>query len=213
MTTQHSTMPVRRAAAHGVDARVDLRVPGAVLFTVGAAFLLVTMLAASMAPGYDFNGAAISDLGVIDETAAIFNSLLVVVGALNALGGYLLYRSHGRAWILALFALAGIGAAGAGLMPLSTGTPHSLFALLGFVCFNLEAIAIGISLAGPMRALSFLAGATGLGFVVLMVIGDSGNPAGFGAIGHGGTERMIVYPAMLWLMALGGSLMADRAER
>jgi hypothetical membrane protein len=213
MTIPHTTIPVRRVTAHRVDARVDLRVPGAVLFTVGAAFLLVTMLAASIAPGYDFNGAAISDLGVIDETAAIFNSLLVVVGVLNALGGYLLYRSHGRAWILALFVLAGIGAAGAGLLPLSTGAPHSLFALLGFVCFNLEAIAIGTTLAVPMRALSFLAGATGLVFVVLMVVGDSGSQAAFGAIGHGGTERMIVYPAMLWLMALGGFLLADRAER
>lgn len=32
------------------------------------------------------------------------------------------------------------------------------------------------------------------------------------AIGHGGTERMIVYPAMVWLLALGGYLMADRSR-
>jgi len=30
----------------------------------------------------------------------------------------------------------------------------------------------------------------------------------FGPIGHGGTERMIAYPAMLWLLAFGGYLMA-----
>jgi hypothetical protein len=48
----------------------------------------------------------------------------------------------------------------------------------------------------------------GFVFVVLMVIGDSGNAAAFGPIGHGGTERMIVYPAMLWMLALGGYLMA-----
>jgi hypothetical protein len=48
-------------------------------------------------------------------------------------------------------------------------------------------------------------------FVVVMVIGDSGNPAIFGAIGHGGAERMIVYPAMLWMLALGGYLMAHPA--
>jgi hypothetical protein len=28
-------------------------------------------------------------------------------------------------------------------------------------------------------------------------------------MGHGGAERMIVYPVMLWLMAFGGYLMAS----
>jgi hypothetical protein len=45
-----------------------------------------------------------------------------------------------------------------------------------------------------------------------MVIGDGGNPAVFGSIGHGGSERMIVYPAMLWLLTFGGFLLA-RDER
>ncbi|HET6820149.1 MAG TPA: DUF998 domain-containing protein, partial [Candidatus Limnocylindria bacterium] len=45
---------------------------------------------------------------------------------------------------------------------------------------------------------------------VVMIIGDSGNPAVFGAIGHGGAERMIVYPPMLWMLAFGGSLLAER---
>ena len=47
----------------------------------------------------------------------------------------------------------------------------------------------------------------GLAFVVLMVVGDAGNPAAFGAIGHGGAERMIVYPPMLWMLVLGGWLL------
>jgi hypothetical membrane protein len=97
-------------------------------------------------------------------------------------------------------------------MPLDTGAPHSIFALLGFLFFNLEALAVAAILSGPMRLLSLLAGAVGLVFVVLMVIGDSGNVAAFGAIGHGGTERMIVYPVMSWLMALGGYLMAQGAR-
>jgi hypothetical protein len=43
-----------------------------------------------------------------------------------------------------------------------------------------------------------------------MIIGDGGNAAAFGPIGHGGTERMIVYPVMIWMVALGGWLMAGR---
>jgi len=208
MTTQQSSISIQTRTADHVDEGVDLSIPGVLLFFVGASFLIVTMLAASIAPGYDFGGGAISDLGVIAETAGLFNGLLIAIGALNVLAGSLLYRWHGKAWILAVFVIAGVGAAGAGLMPLDSGAPHSIFALLGFLFFNIEALAVAAILSGPMRLLSLLAGALGLVFVVLMVIGDSGNVAAFGPIGHGGTERMIVYPVMSWLMALGGYLMA-----
>ena len=170
------------------------------------------MLAASIAPGYDFNAAAISDLGVITDTALLFNVSLLAVGVLNIMGGYLWYRSHRKAWILALFVLAGLGAIGAGLFPLDSVGPHGLFALLAFVAFNLEAIAVAAVVTGPIRALSVLAGVVGLVFVVLMAFGDSGDASAFGAIGHGGTERMIVYPVMVFMLALGGYLMATHDD-
>ena len=177
---------------------------GPLFVILGAAFLTVTMLAASIAPDYDFSGGAISDLGVIDETAVLFNILLIATGVLNAAGGYLLYTWHRRMWLLALYLVGAAGAIGAGLLPLDTGGPHSLFALLGFLFVNLEAIGTAFIMRGAMRAISLIAGAVGLVFVVVMVIGDGGNPAIFGPIGHGGAERMIVYPVMLWLLALGG---------
>lgn len=187
---------------------------GLLLVLLGASFLTATMLAASIAPGYDFNAAAISDLGVIGETAVLFNALLVAVGALNIGAGILLYRVHRRIWILAIYVLAGIGAAGAGLVPLDTNDLHGMFALTAFLFFNVQAIAVGTLVSGPMRAVSWIAGMVGIGFVVLMVIGDAGNPGVFGPIGHGGAERMIVYPVMLWLMGFGGYLMgADGRTR
>ena len=80
-----------------VDAhRISLRAPGVLLFVLAAQFMTVIMLAASMAPRYDVAGGAISDLGVISETALLFNLSLLAVGALNILGGYLLYRTHGH---------------------------------------------------------------------------------------------------------------------
>jgi len=56
-----------------------------------------------------------------------------------------------------------------------------------------------------------VAGAIGLLYVGVMVVGDAGNPAVFGAIGHGGAERLIVYPSMLWLIAAGGYLLGRDA--
>ncbi len=192
----------------------DVRASGVILFALAAQFMLAIMLGASAAPGYDIRAAAISDLGTFPETAMLFNGSLLLVGALNVIGGYLLFRAHHRAWILALFIVAGLGAIGAGLFPLDSGGPHGLFALVAFLGFNLEAIAATTVVSGPMKAISVLAGVVGLVFVVLMVMGDAGDPAAFGPIGHGGTERMIVYPAMLWMLAFGGYLMAgDPAPR
>jgi hypothetical protein len=137
---------------------------------------------------------------------------LIGIGVLNLAGGYLFYRRHRRTWLLAAYVAGGIGALGAGLFPLSTGGLHSTFALVAFVFFNVEALATAAVVSGPLRAVSAVAGVVGLIYVVVMVIGDGGNPAVFGAIGHGGSERMIAYPTMLWLLALGGYLMARPKE-
>ena len=186
----------------------DRRLAGTFFVVLAAQFMTVIMLGAAMAPGYDFGGGAISDLGVVGTTALMFNASLVAVGVLNLLGGYFFYRAHGKRWLLAVFALAGLGAVGAGAFPLDHPTGlHGLFALLAFVFFNVEAIGSATELAGPMRVFSVLAGVVGFVFVVLMALGDAGNTAFFGPFGHGGTERMIVYPAMLWLVAAGGYLM------
>lgn len=198
------------AASAPAARTADRRIPGILLFLLAGQFMTAIMLAASMAPGYDLNSSAISDLGVIPETALLFNASLVAVGLLNTAGGFAFYREHGRGWVLGLYLLAGLGALGAGLVPLNTSDFHGLFALVAFLCFNVQAIASGMLVSGPMRAVSVLLGVIGLAFVVLMVIGDSGNPGVFGPIGHGGAERMIVYPPMLWMMAFGGYLMARR---
>ncbi len=100
------------------------RVAGVLLFVLAAQFMLVIMLAASIAPDYDYGAAAISDLGVITQTALLFNVSLLAVGVLNIIGGYLHYRSHRKAWALALFVLAGLGAIGAGSFP-STALAHT----------------------------------------------------------------------------------------
>ena len=187
----------------------DSPVHGLLLFVLAAQFMTVLMLAAGIAPAYDLQGGAISDLGAIAETATLFNVSLALVGVLNLIAGYLLFRARGGAWLLATFAAAGIGAVGAAANPLGHSDLHGLFALVAFIAFNVEAIVASGLVRGPMRWISIAAGAIGLAFVVLMVIGDALTPSAFGPIGHGGTERMIVYPVMLWMLAFGGYLMAE----
>jgi hypothetical membrane protein len=175
---------------------------------LAAQFLTAIMLAAAMVDGYDFGGAAISDLGTAPGSALLFNAALVVAGVCNVAGGYYFYRLHQRPVLLALFALGGLGAVGAGVFPLDAGDLHGLFALLAFLFVNLQALGSARLLGGPVGLLGAVAGLVGLVFVVVMAVGDAGNAAVFGAIGHGGAERLIVYPVMLWLLVLGGALLA-----
>jgi hypothetical membrane protein len=201
--------PARLSRARLIERPSAVRLGGGMFLGMGTAFITVTMLAASIAPRYDFNAAAISDLGTIPETALLFNGLLIVIGLFNIAAGSFLHRAYGSPWIVALFALAGLGSLGAGVVPLSAGDAHSLFALLAFLFFNLEAIAAARVVRGPLHWPGVVAGVIGLAYLGVMVIGDAGNPAVFGAIGHGGSERMIAYPVMLWMVAVGGYLLAQ----
>src|SRR4029079_15804777 len=88
---------------------------------------------------------------------------------------------------------------------------HSIFAAFAFVFFKVLAIGTAAVVSGPMRFIAFARGTAGVVFFVLMLMGDGGNAAAFGVIGHGGTERMIVYPVMLWMLGFGGYLMATPA--
>lgn len=207
MTADASTMH----AESGTTA--SLKLAGLAFAILAAQFMTVIMIAASMAPLYDVRGGAISDLGVIPETAWLFNASLVLTGLLNALAGYLLYRVRGGLIGAVFSVLAGLGAIGAGLIPLSGNGWHGLFALFAFVFFNVQTIITAWRLDNAMRGLGLILGALGMAYVVVMAIGDAGSPAIFGAIGHGGAERMIVYPPMLWLMIFGGYLMAAPARR
>ena len=66
-----------------VDHARLVHLAGLAFFVLAAQFMTVIMAAASMAPGYDLSGGAISDLGVIPSTAPLFNLSLILTGALN----------------------------------------------------------------------------------------------------------------------------------
>lgn len=188
------------------------RIAGVFFFLLAAQFIVVCTLAAAIAPDYDFKHAAISDLGTFPSTAMVFNTSLMIVGVFNILGGYFYFRIHRKWWLFSCFLLAGIGAAGAGLFPLDKFEVHGLFALAAFLFFNIQAIASGTLLRGPIKFFAIIVGTLGLAYVIVMIIGDSGNPAVFGPIGHGGAERLIAYPPMLWLIAFGGYLMGENSR-
>jgi hypothetical membrane protein len=183
------------------------QIAGILFFILGAQFIVVLMICASILTSYDFKTSAISDFGVYPSTKWIFNISLILVGVLNIIGGYFYFRSNRKIWTLILFSIAGLGAIFAGIFPLNTGDIHSLAALIAFIFFNVEVFVCGLKNKSFTKILGLALGIIGIIFVVIMIIGDSGNPQVFSIIGHGGAERMIVYPILLFLMYFGGYLL------
>ena len=183
---------------------------GSLLVLGAAQFLTAMMLGECIAPGYSMNENAISDLGTIGETAWLFNTSLFLIGALNIASGYILSRSINDRKLLLPFVLGGIGAMGAGAIPLDNPIGlHGLFALMAFLLMNVEAIVVGRMAATPLDKASVLVGVLGLAFIPVMVMVDGGSLDVSGSIGHGGVERMIAYPALIWMTVFGGHLMAS----
>ena len=190
----------------------DRLMAGLVLVLGAAQFMTLMMLGEAIAPGYSMHDDAISDLGTIDETRLLFNSSLFAIGVLNAIGGYFLFRVHKDRTLLLVFAIGGIGAMGAGLIPLDSPVgAHGLFALLAFLFINLEAIMCARRVRNPLRLFSVAAGIVGLSFLVVMMLVDAEVVDPSSSIGHGGVERMIAYPALLWMLVYGGHLI-DRPD-
>jgi len=183
---------------------------GYLLALAAGQFLVLLMLGESIAPGYSMHDNAISDLGTIAETELLFNASLFLIGLLNLVSGYVLYKVLGEKKVLIMFVLGGIGAMGAGLVPLDNPTGvHGLFALLAFIFINLEAMVAGRLAKSPLDKISIVLGILGLIFVPLMIMVDSGSLDVSGSIGHGGVERMIVYPCLIWMLVFGGYLVSS----
>ncbi|HHT74629.1 MAG TPA: DUF998 domain-containing protein [Euryarchaeota archaeon] len=170
------------------------------------------MLAETMAPGYSMNDDTISDLGIMPGSATLFNGVVMLTGMLVVAGGLLFHRHHGRNVITALFILSGVGTFGVGVFTVNTPEMHTIFAVMAFLSSNVLAIASHAILRGPLKALSVVLGANGLVFLIIMGMAYAGMELLFGPIGYGGTERMIVFPVMVWLLGLGGYLMGPQGN-
>ncbi len=177
-------------------------IAGLILAIGALQFFTFMMIGEALAPGYSVKNDPISALGTIAESSALFNVSVFALGVLNAFAGYLLYRDHGRKWILALFVLAGIGAMGVGVFTLNTPGIHAIFALIAFLFTPLEAIACTKLTTTPLRQLLVALGVWALVGLALHFLEING------PLGEGGMERLFVYPSILFLLIFGGYLMS-----
>jgi hypothetical membrane protein len=196
--------------------RALLTIAGSLLFVGGAQFLVAMIVAESLFPGYSVSGNHISDLGadctgsvcaIRQPSADIFDVSVFLLGLTGFVAGYLVFRSHRRS-VGILAVLAGLGAMGVGVFPETTGSLHLIVSFVAFFFTGLAAIASYRLFTPPM---SYLSAALGVLVLVALALYGSGTYLG---LGPGGMERMIAYPALIWVVGAGASLMGGpRAQR
>jgi hypothetical membrane protein len=218
------------AASREEDPTTKARVRlGAVLWIAGAVQFVLTMVVVQLAwtTPYDIATNAISDLGavscaensmgtsyvcsplhVVFNASIILFGVLVAVGALATRPGFPPTRSS--AWASPILVVAGSGALLVGLFPEDTiGTLHALGATMAFVGSSAAMLLFAVSMSGRPRWSGYRQLSLGCGLFSGATIVASGIRESWGPIGFGGLERMIVAPAILWLMVLGARLAAN----
>lgn len=180
----------------------DSKIAGLLLAIGSVLCVLGIITAEALYPGYSTSENYISDLGV-GPSALIFNSSVFLLGVLAVCGVYFVQKAFSFKLFSMLAAIAGIGAMGVGLFPEGAGMIHVAFSLITFLFAGISAIASYKLEKPPLSYLSIILGTMSL---VALVLFSSGIYLG---LGKGGMERMIAYPALLWMLGFSGHLMSD----
>jgi hypothetical membrane protein len=176
------------------------RTAGLLAFLGASQFLLFMLIAEALYPNYSISQNRISDLGV-GATAVIFNASIISLGMLLIFTDIIYHHSHKKLSFSLLLALTGIGAMGVGIFNENLSPLHDIFAAMTFIFGGFSAIWSTRLIRFPLQYCALLLGSLTLIFSILMAYGI------YLGLGPGGTERMIVYPIILWGAVFGGYLM------
>jgi len=193
------------------------RIAGVLFLVASAQFILGLVVAEASYSGYSVADNYVSDLGV-GPSSMVFNSSAFLFGLLSIIGAYFLPRTVDFRALTVLLILMAIGAMGVGVFTSAFTTIHGVVSLMAFGFGGLSAIASFKVSKLPLSAISVSLGVMTLGALALFAGGlvttgslTSNEPPAsefFLGIGPGGMERMIVYPALIWLTLFSGHLIA-----
>jgi len=195
------------------------KVAGVLFFIAATQLVLSLTIAEALYPDYSVSDNYISDLGV-GPSSIIFNSSVFLLGLLLLIGTYFLRHVSSFKTVNMLLLLMAIGAMGVGVFTKDFRTVHGAVSSMAFFFAGLSAIASFKVLKKPLSLISIILGAMTLGALVLFSSGmiTSGSLTSdvaydsnfYMGLGPGGMERMIVYPALMWLAGFGGHLVTQR---
>ncbi len=182
-------------------------------------FVLCLIIAEALYPGYSVSANYISDLGV-GPSALFFNTSVFTLGLLLLAGTYLQRHTPNLKTLNMLLLLMAAGAMGVGIFTKDYTLPHGAAASAVFFFAGLSAITSHKVLPKPLSQASIALGAMTLTALALfsagMITSDSltsttaNNSTFYLGLGPGGMERMIIYPALMWLAVFAGHLLTKQ---
>jgi len=191
------------------------RLAGAFFFVAVTQLIIGLFVSEGQYPGYSLSLNYVSDLGV-GPSSTIFNSSVFLLGVLIAVGTYFLRHSSELVTVRRLLFIMAIGAMGVGVFTKDFTLIHGVVSSIAFLFSGLAAMASAKVLEKPFSLISIALGAITLVALGLFSLGmatsgsltsviayDSSFYVGLGA---GGMERMVIYPALMWLAGFGGWL-------
>jgi hypothetical membrane protein len=185
---------------------------GGLLLLCGATILLFGMMLAEFTfQGYSVSQNFISDLGAYAVTPAVFFNLSIIANGFMAIyAGYLLRRSMRLKWFGEAIMLAGAGGVLVGIFNEGTILAiHIIGAFLAFIFGGLATFLSARHVYRPPTAYVFYILSAITFFFLLVQMAGIAHVGNFLGLGQGGSERMIVYPTLVWSIATGAYLAAS----
>jgi len=191
---------------------------GPLVWILSIEFFVVQLVVAAawQSPSYSWRFHTISDLGsticgtiggrpVCSPLHILMNASLITLGLIIVVGSTLIYQEFREnpytLFGFSLMGLGGIGAMLAGIFPENTVLQlHLLGAFLPFAFGNLSLLILGAALfkvPAFLRVTTLAAGSVALIALYFFI------RQRYGGLGIGGTERLVAYPQIVWLVIFG----------
>lgn len=192
---------------------------GTIFIIAATQFLLCLSISEALYPGYSLSANYISDLG-IGPSAIIFNISVFVLGLIILFGAYLQMRNPEFKTLNILLVIMAIGTMGVGVFTKAFTLIHGATASVAFFFAALSAIASAKATKKPLSHISVVLGLLTLIALALYSLGivtsgaltssEALDSSFYLGLGPGGMERLVVYPALMWLAAFGGHLVTKQ---
>jgi hypothetical membrane protein len=187
------------------------KMAGILLVIGGIMYILAINIIESLFPGYSIATNSLSDIGgmlpLIEPAATIFNVFSIILGILLISSAYLIIKSGGCRLFSSCLAIFGFCIAALGVFPEYTHGIHVAFATIAFFFGSFSLLfsyRLGINI--PMTIISIILGLVALLTILSPLIFGIGPNNPLDIFGKGGAERLIIYPIIMYLTALGGYL-------
>jgi len=192
---------------------------GTIFIIAATQFLLCLSISEALYPGYSLASNYISDLG-IGPSAIIFNISIFVLGLIILFGTYLQMRNPEFKTLNILLVIMAVGTMGVGIFTKAFTLIHGATASVAFFFAALSAIASAKATKKPLSHISVVLGLLTLIALALYSLGivtsgaltssEALDSSFYLGLGPGGMERLVVYPALMWLAAFGGHLVTKQ---